>query len=72
MNSMPERDYLVALLSKIMLAEETESELDDAIDELKQISPISEVTDLIFYPEREMSAEEIADIILNYKPNVII
>jgi hypothetical protein len=71
MNSMPERDYLVALLSKIMLAEGTESELDDAIDELKQISPISEVTDLIFYPEREMSAEEIADIILNYKPKAI-
>lgn len=52
MNITGDKEYLVALLKKIIFANGSEDELEHAIYELKRISSISEVTDLIFYPEK--------------------
>jgi len=71
MNSTPGRDRLVALISRIQNAEGTEGELDRLMLELKEISLMPNVSDLIFYPGRDMSAEEIADLILQHKPGYL-
>ncbi|WP_222616491.1 bacteriocin immunity protein [Undibacterium umbellatum] len=68
----PDRKYLIDLIAKIMNAEGTEEELDAYIDKLEQVSPMPNVTGLIFYPENgEVSAEAIADAILNFKPKLL-
>ena len=68
----PDRKYLIDLIAKIMNAECTEEELDACIDKLEQVSSMPNVTGLIFYPENgEVSAEAIADAILNFKPKLL-
>ncbi|MGQ5525312.1 bacteriocin immunity protein [Chitinimonas sp. PSY-7] len=71
MNLQLSRDELVRMISKIMNAEGSEEELDELLFKLKEISLLPNVSDLIFFPEKEMSAEEIADAIQNYKPNLL-
>ncbi len=66
---MLDKEYLTHLITKIINASSSEEELDEYIDELKKLSPITDVTDLIFYPKEEhISADQIADLILNFKP----
>lgn len=67
-----DRKYLIDLIAKIMNAEGTEEELDGYIDELEKISPMPDVTGLIFYPESgDVTAEAVADAILNFKPRLL-
>lgn len=67
MNIEKERSDLIAMVSKIMNAEGTEKELDDLLRELIQITSMQEISDMIFYPTKEMSAAEIVDAALNNK-----
>ena len=59
---------LVELVRKIAESEGTEEEIDQFIDVLEQNVPHPEVSDLIFYPEEEMTYEEIVEKALSYKP----
>jgi hypothetical protein len=64
-----DREYLINLITKIMNVDGSEEELDMYINELKKLSPLPNITDLIFYPEvDDVSAEEIANIIINFQP----
>ncbi|MBH2029625.1 MAG: bacteriocin immunity protein [Moraxellaceae bacterium] len=66
---MLDKEYLTHLITKIINSSGSEEELDKYIDELKKLSPITDVTDLIFYSKEEhISADQIADLILNFKP----
>lgn len=63
------RNYLIDLITKIINSEGTEEELNTYIEELIRLSPMPDVTDLIFYPEKDdVSAEAIANAIINFKP----
>jgi hypothetical protein len=61
------RDQLVELVRRIMNAEGTEDEIDAWQDLLERNVLDPNVSDLIFYPDREMTAEEIVERALNYK-----
>jgi len=62
------REELIALVTRIMDADGTEEEINDMITLLERNVPHPEVSDLIFYPEKEMTAEEVVDAALAYKP----
>jgi len=64
------RDELVELVSKIMRLEETGKVLDEWVWQLKQNVPHPRVSDMIFWPDRERTAEEIVDEALAWKPEV--
>ena len=46
----------------------TETEIDELLQLLERNVPHPEVSDLIFYPDREMTAEEVVDRALAHKP----
>ena len=68
MNDRLTKVELVELVSKISNAAGDEKQIDEWIDTLEQNVPHPEVADLIFYPEEEMTAEEIVEAALSYKP----
>ena len=51
-----------------MNAEGTEAELDRDMQLLEANVPHRHVSDLIFYPQKEMTAEEVVDEALAYRP----
>lgn len=65
---MPERGDLIAMIERVMNADGTEEELDQLLCELQHVSARTDVSDLIFYPKEELSAAEIADLMLSAKP----
>ena len=62
------REELIELVRRIMNAEGTEEELDTWEETLEQNVTDPAVSDYIFYPDRDMTAEEIVDRALSYKP----
>lgn len=63
-----QRDELIALVDKIIKAEGSESEIDEWIVQLKESVPDPNVSDLIFYSDEPMTAEQIVDKALAYRP----
>jgi Colicin immunity protein / pyocin immunity protein len=61
-------DEMVELIRKIMNAEGTEEELDMWEDMLESNLNYPGISDLIYYPDREMTPEEIIKEALAYKP----
>ncbi len=61
-------EELVEIVRRLQTAEGTEAELDALMEKLERSVPHPEVSDLIFYSEREMTAEEIVAEVLSYKP----
>jgi hypothetical protein len=62
------KEELVILVKKIMNSEGTEAEIDEWERLVQQNVPHPEVSGLIFYPEVKMSAEEIVEVALGYRP----
>ncbi len=63
------RVELIELVRKIMAVEGTEKEIDEMVDTLEANVLHPEVTDLMFYPEKEdVTPEEVVDQALAYKP----
>lgn len=65
------KEQLIELVVKIMNAEGTEEEIDVWEDALQRNVSHPEVSRLIFYPDREMTAEEIVEEALSYKPLIL-
>ena len=61
-------DELVEVVSKIMEADGTETELSRLIDLVSREVPHPSWTNLIYYNEEELSAEEVVAQALAYKP----
>ncbi|MCG1021434.1 bacteriocin immunity protein [Sutcliffiella horikoshii] len=59
------KEELVILVQKILKADGSEEELDNMIDTVEQNVPHSNVSDLIFWNEEGLSAEEIVNRTLN-------
>jgi|JI9StandDraft_2_1071091.scaffolds.fasta_scaffold03929_9 hypothetical protein len=67
MSSRLTKEELVRLVGRIQSADGTEDEIDAMIDQLQENVPRPDVSDLIFYPEEEMTAEQIVEQALAYK-----
>ncbi len=55
------RAEIIATVGRLLAADGTEQQLEAMLRALIQIAPQGEFVDLIFYPDRPRSAEEIAD-----------
>jgi hypothetical protein len=62
------RDELVELVRRIMRLEQTGTTLDEWVWKLRQNVPHPGVSDMIFWPDRERTAEQIVDEALAWKP----
>ncbi|WP_328039186.1 bacteriocin immunity protein [Halalkalibacterium halodurans] len=58
---MPSKEELIQLVEKIMNAEGTEEEIDRYMDVLEKIVSDPNVSDLTFWNDEELSAEEIVE-----------
>lgn len=63
-----EREQLIAIVAKIQNAEGNEQELDDLLEQLQRRVAHPEIVNLIFWDERELTAEQIVDEALAYQP----
>jgi hypothetical protein len=68
MNQKLSVDEMIELVRKLMNAEGTEEELDMWEDTLEKNLNYPELAALIYYPDREMTPEEIVKQALAYKP----
>ncbi|PEW83728.1 hypothetical protein CN446_31740 [Bacillus cereus] len=62
------REELIILVGKIIECEGTEEGLDEMLEALERNVPHPEVSDLIYWNEKDLSLEQIVDIALAYKP----
>ncbi|MGQ8875426.1 bacteriocin immunity protein [Paenibacillus sp. TSA_86.1] len=67
---MSSHEHLVLFVRKVMNAEGTEQELDDMLTEVQKALPYAEVSNLIFWNERELTAEQIVEEALQSRPNL--
>lgn len=71
MENKLDRLQLIDLVKRIMACDGTEQQVDQWLQMVKQNVPDSNVSDLIYHSEREMTAEEIVDAALAFKPDAI-
>ncbi|GMK38553.1 hypothetical protein PCCS19_16070 [Paenibacillus sp. CCS19] len=67
----PTKEELIEIVQKIMCAEGSEEELDSLILLLEQNVPHPNVSDLIFWNEEELSAEDVVEQALSYKRELL-
>ncbi|OME99207.1 hypothetical protein BK129_28310 [Paenibacillus amylolyticus] len=68
---MDNRLHLVELVRKLMDAEGTEAELDDMLTELQQQVPHAEISNLIFWDDRDLTPEQIVEEALASRPIIL-
>lgn len=59
---------LIELVERIILAEEQDSDFENLISMLQENVPHPEVLDLIYHSKPELSAAEVVEKALSYKP----
>lgn len=62
---------MVALVQRILDMRYTEEELHDLLDLLERSTACPEVSNLIFWPKRRMTAAEIVDTALAHRPIIL-
>lgn len=62
------RDELIALAERIMVGEGPESEHDELVDELTENLPQPRVIGLIHHSDPPLTAEQVVDQTLAYRP----
>jgi len=63
-----DRAELIALVQRIVDGRYTEEEVSDLLDVLERSTACPDVSDLIFWPKREMTATEIVDAAMAHRP----
>lgn len=63
--------HLVELVRKLMNAEGTEDELDDMLSELQHQLPYAEISNLIFWDDRDLTPEQIVEEALAARPIIL-
>ena len=71
MASLKGKSEMVALTQRILDMNYTEEELPDLIEQLKQSTGCPNVSDLIFWSKRAMTAAEIVNEALAYRPIIL-
>jgi len=68
---MLERDGLIEAIQGLLNGRHSSSaDIDRCLTEIENSVPHPNVSDLIFYPQEPMTAEQIADAALTYEPSV--
>ncbi|MFF4112138.1 bacteriocin immunity protein [Streptomyces sp. NPDC001714] len=62
------REELIRMVQQLIDAHLPEAEEDALVEELKQSVPHPRVTDLIYYSDQDLTAEEVVDRALAYRP----
>lgn len=62
------RDEMIRLVERLRRGEGDEEEGEKWLEMLKRSTGCPHISDLIFYPEEEMTAEQIVDKALAYRP----
>lgn len=62
---------LVEWVRKLMNAEGTEDELDDMLTELQQQLPYAEISNLIYWDDRDLTPEQIVEEALAARPIIL-
>lgn len=62
------RGELIALVHRIVAGDGSEDQINEWIRTIERNVPDPNVSDLVFYPEKPMTPEEIVDKALSYKP----
>ncbi|WP_228923138.1 hypothetical protein [Streptomyces sp. DH7] len=62
------RDDLVRLVASIMEVRGSEEEVDEMLGLLRENVPDLNVSDLIYYADPELTAEQVVDAAMKYKP----
>ncbi|MDP1511233.1 bacteriocin immunity protein [Paenibacillus sp. CMAA1739] len=65
------RSELIQLVEKIIRCEGTEEELDNMLNVVMQNTPHPEISNLIYWDDRGLSAAEIVDEALRYQPIIL-
>lgn len=65
---MSDHAQLVEQVRKLMNAKGTEAELDDMLTELQQQLPYAEISNLIFWDDRDLTPEQIVEEALAVRP----
>ncbi|WP_416292066.1 hypothetical protein ACM7Q1_15805 [Paenibacillus illinoisensis] len=65
---MSDHAQLVEQVRKLMNAEGTEAELDDMLTELQKRLPYAEISNLIFWDDRDLTPEQIVEEALAARP----
>ncbi|WP_236146692.1 hypothetical protein [Paenibacillus xylanilyticus] len=65
---MSDHAQLVEQVRKLMNAKGTEAELDDMLTELQQQLPYAEISNLIFWDDRDLTPEQIVEEALAARP----
>ncbi|RAI93752.1 colicin immunity protein/pyocin immunity protein [Paenibacillus pabuli] len=63
--------HLLELVRKLMNAEGTEDELDEMLSELEQQLPYAEISNLIFWDDRDLTPEQIVEEALAARPIIL-
>ncbi|MFB8372199.1 bacteriocin immunity protein [Paenibacillus taichungensis] len=63
--------HLVELVRKLMNTEGTEDELDEMLNELQQQMPYAEISNLIFWDDRDLTPEQIVEEALSARPIIL-
>jgi hypothetical protein len=63
--------YLIDLVRKLMNAEGTEDELDEMLTELQQQLPHAEISNLIYWDDRDLTPEQIVEEALAARPIIL-
>jgi Colicin immunity protein / pyocin immunity protein len=71
LNRITEKSEMVALVQRIIDIRYAEEELHDLMDQLKRSTGCPDVSDLIFWPQRPMTAAEIVDAALAHRPIIL-
>ncbi|WFR62860.1 bacteriocin immunity protein [Paenibacillus amylolyticus] len=68
---MDNRLQLIELVRKLMDAEGTEAELDDMLTELQRQVPHAEISNLIYWDDRDLTPEQIVEEALAARPIIL-
>lgn len=68
---MDNRSHLIELVRKLMDAEGSEAELDDMLTELQQQVPHAEISNLIYWDDRDLTPEQIVEEALAARPIIL-
>ncbi|KAA8747689.1 MULTISPECIES: bacteriocin immunity protein [Paenibacillus] len=68
---MNNRSHLIELVRKLMDAEGSEAELDDMLTELQQQVPHAEISNLIYWDDRDLTPEQIVEEALAARPIIL-
>ncbi|WP_413375479.1 hypothetical protein [Paenibacillus taichungensis] len=68
---MSNHSHLVEWVRKLQNAEGTEDELDEMLTELQQQLPHAEISNLIFWDDRDLTPEQIVEEALAARPIIL-